>query len=224
MVHTNFTGTAPKVYNIRLLEFKDPDNLEILRAVFHDPTKLRPGATREAITQQAAERLATLADRLRGRGLDPHKVARFLDRIVFCLFAEDIGLLPENTFAQILEEYRQEPEQFTAAVAELFARMASGGRFGVRRVKHFDGDLFEHVEVLALEYADGEVCGRGLSASRKALDETEVAVYCIGYRHAAGISVTGGSSPVACVPVEDLEPGAVRYGKSESDATHRAPR
>ena len=176
VVHTNFTGTAPKVYNIRLLEFKDPDNLEILRAVFHDPTKLRPGATREAITQQAAERLATLADRLRGRGLDPHKVARFLDRIVFCLFAEDIGLLPENTFAQILEEYRQEPEQFTAAVAELFARMASGGRFGVRRVKHFDGDLFEHVEVLALEYADGEVCGRGLSASRKALDETEVPV------------------------------------------------
>ncbi|HUT34993.1 MAG TPA: DNA methyltransferase [Planctomycetota bacterium] len=156
VIHTNFTATPTNVHEIRLLNFQEPDNLEILRAVFHDPNRLKPGQTREAITKEAAERLAKVADRLRGRGLDRHQVARFLDRIVFCLFAEDVGLLPENTLTQVLDEYRYEPEQFTAAVKELFARMAAGGRFGVRRIKHFDGNLFENVEVLTLEYPEIE--------------------------------------------------------------------
>jgi len=117
---------------------------------------LWPPGSREAITKEAAERLAGVADRLRGRGLDPHQVARFLDRIVFCLFAEDVGLLPDGTLTQVLGEFRFDPDQFTAAVRELFEKMAAGGRFGVRRIKHFDGNLFENVEVLALDHPEIE--------------------------------------------------------------------
>jgi len=156
IVHTNFTGTPTKVYEIRLLDFKEPDNLEILRAVFHDPYKLKPGTSRQAITEQAAQRLAAVAQSLRSRGFRPHKVARFLDRIVFCLFAEDIGLLPQGTFSEILDAYKHAPDQFSDAVAELFAKMASGGRFGARAIKHFDGNLFENAETLQLEYNEIE--------------------------------------------------------------------
>lgn len=40
------------------------------------------------VTRDVAERLGGLAQGLRDRGFEPTDVARFLDRIVFCLFAE----------------------------------------------------------------------------------------------------------------------------------------
>jgi len=170
VIHTNFTATAPKVYEITLLNLKQPENLEIVRALFHDPQKLRPGVSREAITEKAAQRLAAVAQRLRDRGFEPQAVARFLDRIVFCLFAEDIGLLPQGVFTALLTEYRHEPEQFTAAVQDLFGQMATGGRFGVRRIRHFNGNLFEDVEVLPLEYPEIESIQLAASLDWDAVD------------------------------------------------------
>ena len=38
--------------------------------------------------------LGGLAQRLRQRGHAPQPVAHFMTRLLFCLFAEDIGLLP----------------------------------------------------------------------------------------------------------------------------------
>ena len=154
VVHTDFTRMPTKIYELTLLGLEKPENLEIIKAVFHHPETLKPGVSREAITQQAAARLAEAAQRLRDRGFAPHKVARFLDRIVFCLFAEDIGLLPKGVFAAILKEYLHEPEAFAEAVGDLFAQMAGGGRFGHQRIRHFDGNLFEDVEVLPLEYPE----------------------------------------------------------------------
>ena len=62
---------------------------------------MRPGATSQAITEEAAARLGALARSMRERGLDPAEVARFVDRLVFCLFAEDVALLPENLFTNL---------------------------------------------------------------------------------------------------------------------------
>ncbi|MHB9133975.1 MAG: type IIL restriction-modification enzyme MmeI [Armatimonadota bacterium] len=95
IIHTNFTNTLKQKYEIPLAEMGTPRNLEILRNVFFAPEKLRPGLTSASITTDAAKRIAEVAMLLRGRGVDPHEVAHFLDRIVFCFFAEDIGLLPK---------------------------------------------------------------------------------------------------------------------------------
>jgi hypothetical protein len=100
VVHTNFTGTRTDVHDIPLAKLAEPQNFEILRAVFENPAKLKPGITNEAITQEAAKKVADIAESLRARGLDPHDVARFLDRIVFALFAEDVGLLPPEIFSR----------------------------------------------------------------------------------------------------------------------------
>ena len=56
-----------------------------------DPDQLRPGKTRQQLTEDAAAEFATLAQELRARGHDPGKVAHFLNRLVFCMFAEDAG-------------------------------------------------------------------------------------------------------------------------------------
>ena len=57
--------------------------------------RCRLASTSQAVTAEAARPVAELAVAHRERGLDPRDVARFLDRVVFSLFAEDVGLLPE---------------------------------------------------------------------------------------------------------------------------------
>ncbi len=83
IIHTNFTGTVSSTHEIPLRSLDEPRNIEILRAVFHDPEVLRPGRTSIAVTQDAARHFAEIAAALRLRGLDPAAVAHFLDRIVF---------------------------------------------------------------------------------------------------------------------------------------------
>ena len=155
VVHTNFTNTPPVVHEITLGTMGEPRNLEILRAVFHAPEKLKPGSTSEAITAEAAERLGEIARSLRERGLDPRSVARYLDRIVFCMFAEDIGLLPEDLFTRMHEKAGADPARLSKLVGQLFDAMATGGDFGMETIKHFNGDIF--LESTALELNAEEI-------------------------------------------------------------------
>jgi type II restriction/modification system DNA methylase subunit YeeA len=102
-----------------------------------------------AITRVVAERLGEVAQGLRKRGLDATEVARFLDRIVFCLFAEDVGLLPKKLFSNIVEKSR-DPEHFSKLIGQLFAAMNEGGDFGLETIRHFNGNLFIDSPVLEL--------------------------------------------------------------------------
>ena len=154
VVRTNFTGTAPAVHEFRLEQIAEPRNLEILRAVFFDPDKLKPGRTSTAITQEAAERFAGIAESMRQRGLDSAKVAHFLDRIVFCLFAEDIGLLPDEIFSRIVEKAAGDPAKFTRFIGQLFEAMIKGGDFGLDTIRYFNGNLFDDASVPELAAED----------------------------------------------------------------------
>ena len=153
-IHTNFTGTAEAVHRFTTAELERPRNIEILRCLFHQPENLRPGRTSEAITKEAASALAGLAGSLRARHHDPEAAARFLDRIVFCLFAEDVGLLPDGVFATLLENTKNDPERFARYTAELFRAMAAGGEFQYKSIPHFNGGLFSDPVVLGLDAAE----------------------------------------------------------------------
>jgi type II restriction/modification system DNA methylase subunit YeeA len=150
IVHTNFTNTASDRHEIQLAELGEPRNLEILRALFFSPDKLRPGQTSEAVTRLAAEKIAEIAESMRKRNLDAQEVAHFLDRVVFCMFAEDIGLLPAAIFTRIAQTASNEPERFCMLVGSLFKSMSLGGDFGLDRIRHFNGSLFDHADVPAL--------------------------------------------------------------------------
>ncbi|MEW6486691.1 MAG: DNA methyltransferase [Thermodesulfobacteriota bacterium] len=151
VVRTNFTATATAVHELALAELGSPRNLEILHALFHAPAKLKPGATSEAVTTEAARRIGEIALALRARGCDPQAVAPFLDRVVFCFFAEDIGLLPAGLFTSLLEKTRPEPARFARLAGQLFEAMAGGGDFGLETIRRFNGGLFASAEALELE-------------------------------------------------------------------------
>ncbi len=154
LVHSNFTATVAMVYTIPLAELATPRNQEILRCVFHEPDKLRPGTTSATITAEAASRLAEIAQDMRERNLDPAAVAHFLDRIVFCLFAEDVGLLPENLFSRIVERSSRDPKRFAKLIGQLFEAMAEGGDFGMDTIHYFNGNLFADSAVLELKVGE----------------------------------------------------------------------
>ena len=78
-------------------------------------------------------------------------MAHFVNRLVFCMFAEDVGLLPDNMFTRMLEHARKRPEEFTELSRDLFGAMASGGRIGFEAVAWFNGGLFDDNETLPLE-------------------------------------------------------------------------
>ncbi len=149
-IHTNFTGTAENVHTLRTADIAAPRSLELLRQLFCEPERLKPGIMSATVTQEAAGKLAALAQSLRSRGLPAQDVARFLDRMVFALFAEDVQLLPAKVFTTIVEKSHTEPERFKKLCGQLFAAMATGGDFGPESIRYFNGDLFTDAPVLDL--------------------------------------------------------------------------
>ena len=155
-IRTNWTNSVSTTYEFDLDALTDHAVRDRLKWAFSDPERLRPGETRRALTERAAASFATLAQALRARGHDPPVVAHFVNRLVFCMFADDVGLLPDHMFTRMLRQAQRTPEQFTELAAELFRVMAAGGRVGFEAVAWFNGGLFDDGAALPLEAADIE--------------------------------------------------------------------
>src|SRR5882757_2273025 len=78
------------------------------------------------------------------------RIARFLNRIVFCFFAEKTGLLPKNVVTDIFKTGVDDPAHFAEVLEDLFQKMAKGGTFGPQKIRHFNGHLFEEATVFEL--------------------------------------------------------------------------
>ena len=77
--------------------------------------------------------------------------------MVFCMFAEDVNLLPNNLFKKMLEASLSDPGSFQENARQLFAAMhEKGGRVGFERVEWFNGGLFDDDTALPLEKQDVE--------------------------------------------------------------------
>ena len=153
-IHTNWTNTVQKVHTILLEDLTDAANRDLLRHAFLDPERLKPTKTRQLLTEEAAQRFAGLAQRLRARGHDPERVAHFVNRLVFCMFAEDVGLLPDKLFDRMIKAARPKPETFETHAKTLFAAMKSGGLVGFEPVEWFNGGLFDSDDTLPLTWED----------------------------------------------------------------------
>lgn len=144
-VRTNFQNYVSVTHTILLDDLADGAKRDLLRRCFTDPESLKPDRTRTQATKEAAEAFAALAGALAARGIAAREVARFTDRMVFCLFADDVGLLPAGLLDDMLTAAERDPEQFPEFCGELFAAMArqGGGTVAFRRVEWFNGGLFD---------------------------------------------------------------------------------
>lgn len=103
VITTNWTNAVSQTIELALDDLRDASNGDILKSVMSNPDRLRPGTTREQVTESAAGEFAQLAFKLRSKGQhDPQTVAHFINRLIFCMFAEDAQLLPDEMFTRML--------------------------------------------------------------------------------------------------------------------------
>ncbi len=157
-IHTNWPNTEKKITTFTNADITRPRFQRILRALFFDPDQLHPDRTSAQVTASAADVFKKVADNMRSWEASPDRIAHFLTKLVFCLFAEDVGLLPaggngRGLFTEIIEQTRQKPKDFQYYAEQLFQAMADGGKAFFRDIPYFDGLLFEDVvvEELSLE-------------------------------------------------------------------------
>ena len=153
-IQTNFPGMETARYDVGIGEFEEPARLELLRDVFFAPARFRERLRSvDAVTRETAAVFQSIVvDMERASSVTPHsdadpeRLARYLNQLVFCLYAEDAGLLPEGLFTRIVAQHYRSPATFDRAVRSLFAQMATGGFSGADEIAHFNGDLFKSVD------------------------------------------------------------------------------
>ncbi len=155
VVRTNWTNTVQERRDFALDDLIDGAVREQLKRAFTDPECYKPAKTRQMLTEETAREFAGLAQRLRDRGNEAHRVAHFVNQLVFCMFAEDVALLPGNLFTKMLDVSRRDPAGFTENARTLFGAMAhKGGKVGFTPIDWFNGGLFEDDHVLPVSADD----------------------------------------------------------------------
>ncbi len=142
----------PDAQRSRLFLRNLKDHLELLRNVFQEPQNLDPSKHSIRVTKEIASDLAELAKTLEKDNAS-EKVAKFLMRCIFTMFAEDTDLLPANIFAESLEKYwLKKPESFARGIEDLWEKMNTGGKlFTGDTIKQFNGGLFKEPTSLTLD-------------------------------------------------------------------------
>ena len=149
-VQTNFRDKETVVHDIPIAELGDPAQLRKLRDIFFDPGAFEPERTVEQVTRETARLFGRIVEDMEERDGGGERLARYLNQIVFCLYAEDAGLLRDNLFSDIVRNQYRNPDMFNLAVKNLFTQMAGGGLFGADSIAHFNGDLFNESDTVEL--------------------------------------------------------------------------
>ena len=168
-IRTNWTNSVSETHELTLDDLADAAIRDKLKWAMSDPERLRPGESRQALTERAAATFAALAQSLRERGHEPQTVAHFVNRLVFCMFAEDVGLLRDYMFTRMLQRARLRPERFSNMARILFGAMATGGEVGFETVDWFNGGLFDDDTALPLDKVEIET-----TLKAAALDWSEI--------------------------------------------------
>lgn len=165
-----------RAHRISLDDLKREEIRERLRLIWTEPLALDPSSRTARVTRQMAERLADLAHSLEQSGHSPERVANFLMRAIFTMFAEDVKLLPPNKWTELLESLHGEVGKFPAMVSSLWATMNSGGFSPIMREKllRFNGGLFESVEALPITERQLDLL---IAASKSDWGDVEPAIF-----------------------------------------------
>jgi hypothetical protein len=144
----------PRTYRILLGELANPEIQARLRALWLDPHSLDPARKTAEVTRLIAAKLATLARNLEQKH-PPKAVAEFLTRCIFTSFAENVELIPRNSWLNLLNEIRdrENVRHFPETVSAVWQTMNTGGFSTILQceLKQFNGGLFESTSALPID-------------------------------------------------------------------------
>jgi SAM-dependent methyltransferase len=139
-------------FRIYLEDLRRSEVRDHLIAIWTEPQSLDPAKTSARVTRAIAQRLAAVSKALEEQHHSAEEVAMFIMRCLFTMFAEDVGLLPEKSFKEVLERCEQDPDTFENDVGQLWEAMDEGGyAHAIRKnVPRFNGEFFKQRTVLPL--------------------------------------------------------------------------
>ena len=149
-VQTNFPGKETVVHEIPIGEFWSQEQLKKLHNIFFAPQEFEPDRTPEAVTEETAQLFKSVVEEMERHDVASEDLAKFLNQIVFCLYAEDTDLLPNKFFEEIIATHWGNPRDFNVFIQDLFEAMRDGTKFGAKYIRHFNGDLFNSVSLVDL--------------------------------------------------------------------------
>lgn len=181
-------------FRIYLEDLRDERVRERLLKIWTDPESLNPARRTAEVTREIAELLAKLSTSLETRMIRAlpdslpaqeaaqhrhaiaEKVAMFLMRCLFTMFAEDVGLLKRDSFAGLLEEYRGSAGKLHLALTDLWKKMNQGGFSPVLRedVLRFNGGLFQGADAVEITEDDLELL---IVAAKREWQDVEPAIF-----------------------------------------------
>ena len=183
-VFADFTGQGKNYaqfpdrqgFRIYLEDLRKPEIRARLKAIWTDPLSLDPTRVSARVTRGIAERLAAVSKSLEKADHPAEEVASFLMRCLFTMFAEDVELLPKDSFRNLLKRCVDDPSKFVPQVGQLWEAMDRGDyAFALEtKVRRFNGEFFKHRRVLPL---GKEEIGELLAAARADWREVEPAIF-----------------------------------------------
>lgn len=162
-VYSNFAGVGDNYvpfpdsghYRFFLPALAKPELRAQLHQLFTDPQQLDPSRRAALVTRQLAGYLAGLSTQLEKAGHPSDVVAQFLMRCLFTMFAEDVELIPADSFKGLLATYAETEESrgyLPDALEGLWAVMDKGGFSPElrKKLRRFNGQLFHEAKALPL--------------------------------------------------------------------------
>ncbi|HVZ41376.1 MAG TPA: DNA methyltransferase [Candidatus Kapabacteria bacterium] len=166
----------PHSQRIMLDDLERDDVRDLLRTLWTQPQELDPARRSARVTRDVADRLARLAKSLEGAGHPPEEVAAFLMRMIFTMFAEDVGLLPNRSFLEMLIRLKGREKILPDMLRSLWDTMAVGGFSPIleEKILKFNGGLFENTTALPLAPEQVELL---IDAARADWHDVEPAIF-----------------------------------------------
>ncbi|MGX7953027.1 class I SAM-dependent DNA methyltransferase [Tsuneonella sp. HG249] len=182
-------------YRITIEQLADPDVQALFRDIWERPKARDPRLRAAEVTREVAKRLADVSkwleatQRQRTSGLSNYEkslaieeTSLFLMRILFCMFAEDVGLLPRDSFKRFLQEAVEveNDQHFQTGLRDLWRIMGSDDAqprwsWALKgEVRYFNGGLFDDAKTFVLGEGDK---GELLAAARADWKRVEPAIF-----------------------------------------------
>lgn len=198
-----------------------------LNFLFPDNPQPVFGNDLEAVSRDAADKVARLFNSLVDRGIDRVQAQHFVLQMVVAMFAEDIDLLPPNTVYGIVADCLRKDQSAYDLFGALFCQMnsktpATGGRF--QRVPYFNGGIFETVAPVDLNSEELDLIGGCDGAATKDWSRVNPAIFGTIFqqsmdkeeRHAYGAHFTSEADILRIVGPSITRPWRERIAKAST--------
>ena len=204
-----------------------PRRYPALNFLFPDNPEPVFGNDLEAVSRDAADKVARLFNMLIERGVDRAEAQRFVLQVVIAMFAEDIGLLPASIVYNLVDDCLHKGQSAYDLFGSLFHQMnstkpATGGRF--QHVPYFDGGIFQTINFIDLQPPELQLIGGDGGAATKDWSKVNPAIFGTIFqqsmdtteRHAYGAHFTSEADILRIVTPTIARPWRERIAKAST--------